>query len=235
MSVGGAPGGRAGESGGGGAPGGGAGESGGAGAPGGGGGQSGGGGAEGGSLGGVGGGDGCTSSVIPLPPTGCPMVESAPLGEASHPDEGATHVVTCSTACYGTAPPSSGNHYPSWPAYKAYEQPVPWGFLVHGLEHGAIVVAYNCPCGCPDEIAAAKAWIATLPPDATCSGKPPRVVLAPDPTLDVRWSASAWTWTLRAAAFDPTAFRAFFDAHYNRAGEQKCDDGADGSVAGWCN
>lgn len=178
----------------------------------------------------------CASTVVPLPPTGCPDVSGAPLGEASHPNEGANHVVSCSNACYGTMPPSSGNHYPSWPAYKAYAQPVPWGFLVHGLEHGSIIVTYNCPCDCPDEVAAATAWIAKLPADENCTGAPPpRIVLAPDPTLDVRWAASAWGWTLRAAAFDPAAFQAFFSAHYDRGGESICGGLADGSVAGWCN
>jgi Protein of unknown function (DUF3105) len=192
----------------------------------------GGGGGRGGETAGSGG--TCVSTVVPLPPTGCPDVPRAPLGEASHPEEGANHVVACSTACYGTVPPSSGNHYPIWPVYKAYDQPVPWGFLVHGLEHGAIVVVYNCPCDCPEEVAAAKAWIAGLPTDGSC-GEPPRVVLAPDPTLDVRWAASAWGWTLRAATFDPAAFQTFFSAHYDHGRESICGGAADGSVAGWCN
>ena len=166
-------------------------------------------------------------------------MSGAPLGVAAHPNEGANHLVACSAACYQTVPPSSGNHYPVWPVYKTYEQPVPWGFLVHGLEHGAVVVVYNCPCGCPDEVAAARTWIAGLPADAAC-GAPPRVVLAPDPTLDVRWGASAWDgatggWTLRAASFDQGAFQAFFTAHYDHGPESICGGYTDGSVAGWCN
>ena len=176
----------------------------------------------------------CTSKVIPLPPTGCPDVAGAPLGVAEHPDEGASHAVICSSVCYKTMPPSSGNHYGTWPIYKTYDQPVPWGFLVHGLEHGAVIVSYNCPCGCPDEVAAAQAWIDALLPDAKCAARP-RVVLAPDPTLDVRWAASAWTWTLRAQAFDPVAFDAFFNEHYDRASESICGGATDGSAAGWCN
>jgi len=193
----------------------------------------------GGGNSGAGGGGTCVSTVIPLPPTGCPDVSGAPLGVAAHPNEGANHLVACSAACYQTVPPSSGNHYPVWPVYKTYEQPVPWGFLVHGLEHGAVVVVYNCPCGCPDEVAAARTWIAALPADAAC-GAPPRVVLAPDPTLDVRWGASAWDgatggWTLRAASFDQGAFQAFFTAHYDHGPESICGGYTDGSVAGWCN
>ena len=205
------------------------------------GGQGGGGGAAGGGgmapgAGGAGGKAGgvCTSTVIPLPPTGCPDVSGAPLGLAVHPDEGANHAVICSSVCYKTMPPSSGNHYGTWPVYKTYDQPVPWGFLVHGMEHGAVIISYNCPCDCPDEVAAAQAWINALLPDAKCASRP-RIVLAPDPTLDVRWAAAAWNWTLRAQSFDPVAFDAFFNDHYDRASESICSGATDGSAAGWCN
>jgi hypothetical protein len=184
--------------------------------------------------GGAGGQSVCTSTVIPLPPTGCPDASGARLGVAQHPDEGASHEVLCSSVCYGTMPPSSGHHYGTWPVYKTYAQPVPWGFLVHGLEHGAVVISYNCPCDCPDEVAAAQAWIDGLLPDAKCASRP-RIVLAPDPTLDVRWAASAWGWTLRAQTFDAAAFDAFFNDHYDRASESICGGATDGSAAGWCN
>lgn len=184
-------------------------------------------------------GAGASSGCVPTPPpadptmAGCAAVDSASLGEASHPNEGQTHLTLCSTTCYQTNPPSSGNHYPVWPVYKTYDAPVPWGFLVHGLEHGAVIVSYNCPCGCPDEVAAAQAWIDALPMDTDCL-TPPRVVMAPDPHLDVRWAASAWTWTLREQSFDPAVFQAFFDAHYNKAPEEICSGYTDGSTTGWC-
>lgn len=176
-------------------------------------------------AGGAGGAGGASSA--------CPDVSGAPLGVAEHPSEGANHVVVCSPVCYGTIPPSSGNHYPVWPVYQTYAEPVPWGFLVHGLEHGAVEVIYNCPAGCPDEVAAAQAWIDALPIDANCQ-MPPRVILAPDPTQDVRWAATAWTWTLRADAFDPVAFQAFFDAHYDHGPEVICGGVIDQSATGWC-
>ena len=209
-------------------------------------------GAGGGGPGGAGGGGGgaggqamtCVSPFGPFPPNAggrspdCPDVSGAPLGIAVHPLEGGTHITACSPTCYRTMPPSSGNHYPIWPAYKTYASPVPWGFLVHGLEHGAVVVVYNCPCGCPDEVAAAQAWIDALPDDQVC-GTRPRMVLAPDPTLDVRWAASAWQdqvggWTLRSATFDQAVFNQFFVDHYGQAPELICGSGADGSQSNWC-
>lgn len=165
----------------------------------------------------------------------CRLAGAAPLGVASHAVEGANHVVACSPVSYLTVPPSSGNHYPVWPVYKTYDAPVPWGFMVHGLEHGAVEIVYNCPGGCPDEVAITQAWIDALATDPGCPGSQPRVILAPDPTLDVRWAATAWTWTLRACAFDRAAFQQFFDDHYNHAPEINiCGGLADYSLIGWC-
>jgi uncharacterized protein DUF3105 len=153
---------------------------------------------------------------------------------AQHPDEGAQHVDCVPVPTYGTKPPSSGNHYPIWADFKTYTTPVPWGHLVHDLEHGAIVIVYNCPGGCPDEVARAQAMIDGLPfpltpadvdvADGFACVAPTkhRMVLAPDPTLDVRWAASAWTWTLRSSCFDEATFGDFAKAHYAKAGENFC-------------
>ena len=88
-------------------------------------------------------------------------------------------------------------------------------------------------------MAAAQAWIDALPADAPgsgCAGDRPRIVLAPDPTLDVRWAAAAWTWTLRSCTFDEVMFRQFFDEHYDHGGEVICRStgDADQSAVGWC-
>jgi hypothetical protein len=144
---------------------------------------------------------------------------------AQHPDEGAFHVACTPVPTYGTKPPSSGNHYAIWADYKTYDKPVPWGHLMHSMEHGAVVIVYNCPSGCPTEVAAAQAMIDTLPLDAGCTAPTKRrVILAPDPTLDVRWAASAWTWTLRASCFDAPAFKKFATDHYAKTAENFCDE-----------
>jgi hypothetical protein len=150
---------------------------------------------------------------------------TCPAVVAQHPDEGAFHVNCTPVPTYGTKPPSSGNHYPIWADYKTYDAPVPWGHLVHSLEHGAVVIVYNCPGGCPDEVAAAQAMIDSLPVDAICTAPTKRrVILAPDPTLDIRWAASAWTWTLRASCFSAAAFGDFAKAHYGMGGENLCGE-----------
>ncbi len=144
-----------------------------------------------------------------------------------HADEGATHVPCTQSVPYMTNPPSSGNHYACWAAYRTYTSPIPWGNLVHSLEHGAMILLYNCPQGCAADVAAMQAFIDGLPLDANCGaslGKD-RIILMPDPDLDVRFAATAWTWTLKADCFDPGAFRQFFDQHYDHGREVICEDG----------
>jgi hypothetical protein len=153
--------------------------------------------------------------------------------ELAPPNEGAMHVESCRPVSFSTSPPSSGTHYPSWPVFRAYDKPVPWGFLVHGLEHGAVVLAYNCPDGCPDDVAAAKELMAAVP--ARRCGSPP-VILTPDPTLTTRFGAAAWGHVLRAPCFDRARFLQFITAHANQGPEfWDTDCGAlDLESTGWC-
>ena len=141
----------------------------------------------------------------------------------------------CDPVTYQTNPPSSGTHYPDWAKYKTYTSPVPWGFLVHDLEHGAIVIVYNCPEGCADEVAQAQALIDGLAPDKSCGAAPMKIVLAPAPDLNVRWAAAAWTWTLQAACFDRQSFASFIATYYGGPDtEAECSRGVDRSASGWC-
>jgi len=54
------------------------------------------------------------------------------------------HEFVCSELTHTSYPPVGGNHYPIWAAYQEYDAPVPWGFLLHSMEHGAVVLAYRC-------------------------------------------------------------------------------------------
>ena len=145
----------------------------------------------------------------------------------SHAIASSTHVMDCSPVTYATSPPSSGLHYFTWALYRVYTVPVPLGSLVHNLEHGAVILFYNCPSGCADELARARAFVDSLPVDPICPTANPfhRVILVPDPSLDVRFAASAWGWTLRADCFDEAAFAEFVAAHYGEAPENICGGG----------
>jgi len=139
-----------------------------------------------------------------------------------------SHLAVCSEVSYPDNPPAGGHHYSQWAAYQSYAFPVPRGFWVHDLEHGAVVYGYNCPDGCADEVAQVQALIDALPADAQCSAETPRrVVLTPDPLLDVRWGVSAWGFTLRADCVDSERFRQFYLNHFARAPENLCNPGTD--------
>jgi hypothetical protein len=141
----------------------------------------------------------------------CSAVETAETVAAG------AHVAECSLVEYTTNPPSSGSHYPVWADFGVYDFPLPRGFWMHNLEHGAVVVTYNCPDECAQDLAAATSWAQTLKPDAVCPSSATRIILVPDPKLDVRWAASSWGFTLRANCFDAETFSKFFYDHAGQA------------------
>jgi hypothetical protein len=178
-------------------------------------------------------GSGFGACACASPAPGC----AAPV-EAAPPVEGQAHVATCSARiAYQTNPPSSGNHYPVWAAFGVYREPVPPEFFVHNLEHGAVVIAHNCPGACPPgdaecpgrcaaAVAEAEALAADFAPDPRCA--PPvrnRLLVTPLPTLDVPFAAAAWGHTLRAGCFDRATFLRFAEAHYAAGPENICNDG----------
>ncbi len=151
--------------------------------------------------------------------------------EAAHVTLPSPHVTECSYLPYAESnPPSSGPHYGIWAAFKTYTTAVPRGYLVHDLEHGAIVITYNCPTGCAAEVAKAQAVIDAFV-DPLCanasSGSKKRVTMAPDPKLDTTWAVAAWGHTLRATCVDAPAFSAFMVQHFDKATESFCNEGLD--------
>lgn len=160
-----------------------------------------------------------------------PLEESKPTGKCSaimrsYEGASAAHVGECSDLAYSTSPPVFGDHYPAWAAYKTYDFPVPLGYLVHDLEHGAIVLFYDCPEGCTDEVAEAQAFIHALPADPRCGADVRvQVVLVPRPGLASRWAASAWGFSLNAECFDPEVFGQFYADHVGKGPEDLCTQG----------
>lgn len=149
---------------------------------------------------------------------------------ASPPLLPALHVAIGSDIQWDSNPPSSGSHYPIWAAYQAYDTPVPRGYYVHDLEHGAIVFVYNCgDAGCPDVVAAFHAASDSLPDDPLCTtageGVRVRTVITPDPLLDVTVAAAAWGWTYKAECIDLPSLKAFAAAHYGQGPEEFCTNG----------
>ncbi|MDC0748982.1 DUF3105 domain-containing protein [Polyangium mundeleinium] len=178
-----------------------------------------------GGAGGVGGSGGAGGSE---PDAGPGDAGACPVTTMAVPIAPAPHVVMCSPVVYATNPPTSGPHYPSWAAFKWYDAPVPRGFLVHSMEHGAVVISYHCEGGCESELATLAAFLDARPADPLCVAPlKARIIVVPDPALDVRFAAAAWGGLLRADCLDTAALGAFLDTYYAKGPENFCYDGVD--------
>jgi endogenous inhibitor of DNA gyrase (YacG/DUF329 family) len=150
-------------------------------------------------------------------------------------DNGSGHYPFCSELKWNTSPPTSGKHYGSHAAFGTYTDSVPYGFLVHSLEHGAIVIGYNCPEGCAKEVEDMQAMIDRYPCDSGCTNlNLRRFVLAPDPRINVRWAASAWNWSWKSTCPDTVSLAKFSHDHYAQGLEDLFELGIDLSPQKWC-
>jgi len=168
-------------------------------------------------------------------------VEAPPVAESPHVPEG-TAVV------YATNPPSSGPHYPVWAHFQEMAQPVDDGYLVHSMEHGAVVLFYDCAAlpadagdvagdadadadadaggACAQMVAALRSVRAAIPSDPLCDpATRVRVILAPRPANDVAVAAAAWGATYRADCVDAPSLTRFVIDHYAKAPENFCTQG----------
>ncbi len=168
-----------------------------------------------------------------------PLDASVPEGPCeavteSWPLEMATHVPGGSVISWQSNPPSSGSHFPAWAAFQEFGTPVPRGYYVHDLEHGAVVLLYNCASleggadggACETIREGLRATAASLPSDGRCSGGVrARTVITPDPLLNDPVAAAAWGFTWRGKCVDQALLGAFVAAHYAHSPEDVCANG----------
>ncbi len=183
-------------------------------------------------------GDGGLTGVVETRPDAAPIApatECVVTTGAALTLEPATHLTPCTDVHYDTSPPCEGAHYSSWAAFGVYSAPVPWGYLVHSMEHGSVVIEYACGADCPELPARLRALYDSYPADPLCVGTsaPNRLIVVPAPDLDVPIAASAWGQVYRATCLDEPSLRAFIDAHYAHGPENICPAGVDDSP-GWC-
>jgi hypothetical protein len=140
------------------------------------------------------------------------------------------HVSEGSAVAYASNPPSSGPHYPSWANFQEFAHPVDDGYLVHSMEHGAVLLLYKCADdggSCSDMIAQLRAVRDAVPTDPLCDpGIRVRVILAPRSANDAAVTAAAWGNTYRADCVDAPSLAAFITAHYAHGPEDFCFPGS---------
>src|SRR5262245_35382802 len=134
-----------------------------------------------------------------------------------YPNQGQEHVQPGQPhTAYNSNPPTSGPHYPDPLRWGVYDTPQPDEALVHNLEHGGIVVAYNCPDGCPALAQQLKDLVGQYRS---------KVVLVPRRNRDVpyRITLTAWTWLDGFDDVDAARIQAFVAAHRDRGPENVPD------------
>jgi hypothetical protein len=192
--------------------------------------------------------DAAGDHVTAAPETGAPLVPPPPplfdasFFEAGDADDGGAcnvrlamppvvpspHVPEGTVVMYDSNPPSSGPHYPIWADFREYTSPVPDEYLVHSIEHGAVLLLYNCPAGCDAVVAELRALRDAVPTDPLCDaslGERVRVVLAPRPANDVMIAAAAWGNTYRADCLDAASLAQFVADNYAHGPENFCSPG----------
>ncbi len=113
--------------------------------------------------------------------------------------------------------PASGNHWGAWAKWgTVYAKPVKKGFFLHNLEHGGLVLSYNCSsdkqsAACQD---AAK-QLASLANDFGQG----RVVITPDPTQKKMFVIRSWRWAYAADCLNGDAALEFMSRHYRHGRE----------------
>lgn len=136
------------------------------------------------------------------------------------------HVERGTKIQYNHDPPTSGCHY-SIPGQApvppgAYNVEIDAEFWVHNLEHGYIVVLYNCPNdSCPGDFDKLKTWRKSLPPDPAAKGQLnyAKVLVLPWHTMAKKFAAVSWDYYIGWDSLDISKVQEFYDNHVGQSPE----------------
>ena len=123
---------------------------------------------------------------------------------------------------YNSDPPTSGRHYGESLPSGFYEEseaaslgPYPEGRLVHSLEHGYVILWYDCTGLASDECGELKGQMRDVMDDAGNL----KVIAFPWSSVDVPVVMTSWGQMLRLERFDAAAALQFIRTNRNRAPE----------------
>jgi hypothetical protein len=160
------------------------------------------------------------SPYSPMPPDTNGKAVGQAIDEMPH-----IHVAPPARVQYNHDPPTSGCHYSIAGAAPlnpgVYGQEIQPEYWVHNLEHGYVVILYNCPQGCPDDVQKLIAWHKTLPPDPAGQGviKYAKVVVLPWHTMPKKFAAVSWDYYQGFDSLDISQIQAFYDDHVGHSPE----------------
>ena len=115
-----------------------------------------------------------------------------------------------------TTTPERGSVWDAPADWGVYHEAVPEERWVHNLEHGGIVILYNCPQDCPQLKDQLRNAMDTFP-----KGKFGRVKLVAvfDNKITIKLVALAWDRKLELQGFDKDQLLAFYNAYVDRGPE----------------
>jgi Protein of unknown function (DUF3105) len=156
-----------------------------------------------------------------------PNTNTTPVGHAID-EMPHVHVAEGTKITYMHNPPTSGCHYslgagtaPIKPGvYPASNTKLTPEYWVHNLEHGYVVVSYNCPTGCDADLQALQTWFLSLAPDAGGAVPYAKFIVVPYSAQKEKFDVESWDW------FDPIGstlnlneIKSFYACHTNQAPE----------------
>jgi hypothetical protein len=163
------------------------------------------------------------AATVPAPSPGAPGTPGAPAGLSGpgtfFPSQGHEHwdEARLKTFSYNSNPPTSGPHEEVFADGYISKTPLPNPIQVHLLEHGSVIISYNCTC--PDLVEKltelARSFDTYNPQMAMEMGK--AVLIAPNPTLDHKIVLTAWTRRLPLDRYDEGAIKQFITAWLGNA------------------
>lgn len=127
---------------------------------------------------------------------------------------GRNHVKEGEHPVYNSNPPTSGDHYEVTEPWGISDTPLVKEKLVHNLEHGGMVIHYNCQ-KCEDLVAKLKDLANRL------AAKDRKVILAPNKEIDVKIAPAAWGYYDKMNELDEARVWKFFNDHINRGPERE--------------
>lgn len=115
---------------------------------------------------------------------------------------------------YNSDPPTSGPHAPAPAEWGVHDESVAKEALPHNMEHGGVVIAYDCSAGDPplDDAACGELrdQLAAFTESARADGK--LVLMVPYAGLDRRIALAAWQTLDTFDEFDAARVQAFIDS-----------------------
>lgn len=124
--------------------------------------------------------------------------------------QGRNHLPVGTKINYNSNPPAAGQHYPETAHAGIYNKAPEDGYLVHSLEHGAIILWYRSDLSAADIEKLKKIF-------NQMSGK---IIMTPRKSLDVSVALTSWGRLLKLQSINEKQIKAFFKTNIDRAPEQ---------------